>query len=154
MTEKSTFEQALDKLIFVFSKQMQFMKVFNLDVLELNEKKTIIRFPMSDNLLGNVSHQILHGGVTASVLDSAGGIVAMAATLAKNKLLPLEEQLASVANAATIDLRIDYLRPGKGSHFIAEAEVLRCGSKITAVQARLHNDKNVLIAVAMATYLI
>ena len=54
----------------------------------------------------------------------------------------------------TIDLRIDYLRPGIGSAFTASAEVTRLGGRIGATQMRLVNDQRSAIATGAAAYVI
>ena len=52
----------------------------------------------------------------------------------------------------TIDLRVDYLRPGLGRHFVASAEPTRLGGRIGSTQMRLVNDEGSLIATAAAAY--
>ena len=42
---------------------------------------------------------------------------------------PPEQRLHRFAKLGTIDLRIDYLRPGIGSHFELRAEVLRLDAR-------------------------
>lgn len=154
MRDISSFDLVLQEIADLFCKKMEFMKQFQVSVLHFDEHKVILQFDMQQALYGNMVHKILHGGVTATILDSAGGMAAMAATFAKDKDASVEVQLERVAKAATIDLRIDYLRPGRGETFTAEALILRCGNKITAVQSHLYNEKKVLLAIGMATYLI
>ncbi|HAV87176.1 MAG TPA: thioesterase family protein, partial [Pseudomonas sp.] len=57
------------------------------------------------------------------------------------------------ARLGTIDLRIDYLRPGRGQRFSATATLLRSGNKVAVVRSELHNEAGVLIAVGTGTYL-
>jgi uncharacterized protein (TIGR00369 family) len=54
----------------------------------------------------------------------------------------------------TIDLRVDYLRPGIGRHFEAQAEVTRLGGRVGSTQMRLVNDEGTLIATAAAAYIV
>ena len=54
----------------------------------------------------------------------------------------------------TIDLRVDYLRPGLGQEFVATAEVTRLGGRIGSTQMRLANEQATLIATAAAAYVI
>ena len=54
----------------------------------------------------------------------------------------------------TIDLRVDFLRPGLGQHFVATAEVTRLGGRVGATQMRLHNDAGKLLATAAAAYIV
>ena len=54
----------------------------------------------------------------------------------------------------TIDLRVDFLRPGLGQHFIATAEITRLGGRVGSTQMRLHNDSGELIATAGGAYIV
>ncbi len=54
----------------------------------------------------------------------------------------------------TIDLRVDYLRPGIGRHFTASAEVVRLGGRVGSVLMRLVNDEDLLIATGAASYIL
>ena len=55
---------------------------------------------------------------------------------------------------ATIDLRVDYLRPGRGKYFIATARIVRQGKRIAVTHMELHNDEGKLIATGGAAYVI
>jgi len=54
----------------------------------------------------------------------------------------------------TIDIRVDYLRPGLGAYFIATGSTLRTGNKVSVTRMELHNDKGILIAVGTGTYVV
>ena len=64
------------------------------------------------------------------------------------------DPLEQFARLGTIDLRVDYLRPGAGEYFVATARVLRSGNRIAVIYAELHNDSEELIASATCTYLV
>lgn len=106
---------------------------------------------MNAHLIGNVAFQILHGGVAATLLDSIGGIVAMGEIYCHGKG-ELKDRIRQVARLATTDMRVDYLSPGRGKHFIATAEALRMGRKGCTMRMSLHNDEGKLIAAATASY--
>ena len=108
--------------------------------------------PMDPHLIGNVRFQILHGGVTATILDSIGGAAAMAEMYKRSTQDTFEETCKKVSRLVTLDLRIDYIAPGRGEYFIATAEVLRLGKKSCLVRMNMHNDQNVLVATAIASY--
>jgi uncharacterized protein (TIGR00369 family) len=100
-------------------------------------------------------HQgILHGGVTSAVLDVTGGVVAFTGLVRKLADLPIEERIQRFAKIGTIDLRIDYLRPGKGKWFEATGYPLRTGNKVAVARMELHNDTGELIAVGTGAYLV
>ncbi|KAA8735283.1 thioesterase family protein [Acinetobacter qingfengensis] len=109
-------------------------------------------FNMQSHLMGNVAFSILHGGVTASILDSIGGIVAMAKIYELANPDQFEVAIEKVTRLATLDIRIDYIAPGRGQYFIAQAEALRLGNKSCLMRMHLHNDQNQLIATGIASY--
>ena len=55
---------------------------------------------------------------------------------------------------STIDLSIDYLRPGRGKSIIADGKILRIGNKVAVTRMELHNDEGKLIAVGTGTYIL
>jgi len=54
----------------------------------------------------------------------------------------------------TIDLRIDYLRPGKGDYFISRGSIMRAGRRVSVTRMELYNDRDILIAVGTGTYIV
>lgn len=103
------------------------------------------------NLIGNTAFNILHGGVAATLLDSIGGLVAMLEIYRANQGT-FAEQTKKVQRMATVDLRIDYLAPGRGEAFIATAEVIRMGRKGCTTRMMLVNDEGKPIAHGLASY--
>ena len=55
---------------------------------------------------------------------------------------------------STIDLRVDYLRPGRGAHFISSGRVVRLGSRVAVAHMELINDSDELIATGGAAYMV
>lgn len=113
-----------------------------------------MRFDMKEELIGNFFHGILHGGVTSAVLDMAGGTAAMVSAAQKHPEKNVSELSDMLAKASTINLHIDYLRPGRGLHFIAKARILHSGNKITFAQMEMLNHESLLIATGTGAYLI
>lgn len=107
---------------------------------------------MDQHLIGNVAFQILHGGVSATLLDSIGGIVAMAEIYKRASKEEATEMLRKITRLATIDMRVDYIAPGRGNRFTGTAEVLRMGRKGCTMRMNMHNDEGKLIATGIASY--
>jgi uncharacterized protein (TIGR00369 family) len=72
----------------------------------------------------------------------------------KNPQTHPQEFIDKLARLGTIDLRIDYLRPGRGQLFETSARILRAGNKVAVARMELHNEEGTLIAVGTGTYLI
>jgi len=51
-------------------------------------------------------------------------------------------------------LLIDYLLPAKGQYFVASGNIHRIGRKVAVVGTELHNDKQELVALGRATFMI
>lgn len=119
-------------------------------VLQDQDIKCVV--DMDASLIGNVAFQILHGGVAATLLDSIGGIVAMGELYRRADKDHIAETVKKVTRLATVDMRIDYIAPGRGKQFIGSAEVLRMGRKGCTTRMNMHNDEGKLIATGIASY--
>lgn len=136
----------------VVEKKIQFNKVLGIKLESVEFGAVRVQFDMQEHLIGNFMHGILHGGVTSAVLDLVGGITAWTGMMQRMTAHSHEEKRNSFAKVGTIDLRVDYLRPGRGDSFFATGSLLRVGSKIAVTRMELHNEKNILIAVGTGTY--
>ncbi len=105
-----------------------------------------------DDFIGNVIYRTLHGGVIASMLDAVGGHAVWLKAIKQSKSEPLEKLAKRVVRIGSIDMRIDYLQPGRGEMFKATASILRMGNKVAVTRMALHNEKDELIAVGTGSY--
>ena len=133
----------------VMEEHVAFNKVLGLKVESFDAVAPKLRFDMRPELVGNPVRKILHGGVISAALDVAGGFAIMLSLVSESEVTP-----ASFPNMGTIDLRVDYLRPGRGKHFIATARIVRQGSRIAVTHMELHNDEGELIATGGAAYVV
>ncbi len=146
-------EQLLPFIAQVFD-QMPFNQLLGLRVTEFASERAEVRFQWKQELVGNPVQQILHGGVIASVLDVVGGIMAVSSALVRLDTLEPSQLAAKLGKMSTIDMRTDYLRPGRGQEFIATAAVIRSGNKVCVCRMELHNEAGVHIALGTGTYLV
>nr|WP_282443968.1 thioesterase family protein [Moraxella osloensis] len=102
-------------------------------------------------LIGNPNFEILHGGMTATLLDTIGGLEGMLEIYRRDQGT-FEEQTKKIKRMATVDLRVDYLAPGRGHEFMVTAEVIRMGRKGCTTRMMLVNDEGKLIAHGIASY--
>ena len=110
--------------------------------------KLAMRHEVSLDLAGSA----LHGGAISALMDIIGGSVIAWRIKKEIEGLPLEEQARRMSRISTINLRIDYLRPGKGKMFTVTGSVLRSGRKVAVTRMELHNEEQLLIAVGTGTY--
>ena len=138
----------------VFISQMPFNQFLQLSVKSLDSEQAQISFPFQDVLIGNPVQKILHGGVISAVLDNVGGMLAAASVINKLTSFDIVSVQQKLATLGTIDLRTDYLRPGKGEEFTASARLIRAGNKVCVCRMELHNEQGVQIAFGTGTYLV
>ncbi|MBI2380291.1 MAG: thioesterase family protein [Gammaproteobacteria bacterium] len=153
--KSETLNELLAGLAQTFGDQIPFNKLVGLSIDKVSVEEVMISFEMKPELVGNFMQGILHGGVIATVLDVAGGTLAAACLMERYaEEHSLEEIAKRFAKLGTIDLRIDYLRPGRGERFISRATVLRAGNKVAVTRMEMMNGEGVLIAVGTGTYLV
>jgi uncharacterized protein (TIGR00369 family) len=70
-------------------------------------------------------HGYFHGGVMASLADSAAGYAAYS-------LFP------ATASVLTVEYKLNMLRPGRGDSLVAKARVVKSGRTLTVVQADVY----------------
>jgi uncharacterized protein (TIGR00369 family) len=149
--EQSRLDAALTDL---FERRITFNQTLGLAVESARSPEPRIRIAMRPELIGHFLHGRLHGGVISATLDAMGGFALMVAIGEKHADENTMQVLNRFIKMSTIDLRVDYLRPGVGAFFIASAEVTRLGGRIGRAQMRLVNDQGTLIATGSAAYVI
>ncbi|WP_291686436.1 thioesterase family protein [Bradyrhizobium sp.] len=150
--ETESFEAEVGR---AFEQMIPFNRVLGLKIDSLDPKAPRLRFDMRPELVGNPVRQILHGGVISATLDVVGGLAIALASLAKNAEENTEEAPSRhFPDIGTIDLRIDYLRPGRGKYFIATGRVVRLGGRVAVVHMELVNDTDEQIATGSAAYIV
>ena len=139
---------------FFFIKSTPFNQVLGMEIMWVKDDSIGVKINMREDLIGNSFRGLLHGGVSASILDVVGGMASFFNLRKKMKGQSIEKAAERFRKFGTIDLRIDYLRPGKGKVFEGTAVILRSGSKIAVARMELHNDEGQLIAVGTGSYMI
>lgn len=140
----------LESLAREVEARIPFNRVLGVHLEELTKESTRITFEMREDLVGNFERGTLHGGVISSVLDVTGGMAALVAD-ADDPDAELKERFRVLG---TIDLRVDYLRPGAGRRFEATGTILRSGRKVAVARMELRSDAADLIAVGTGTYIV
>jgi uncharacterized protein (TIGR00369 family) len=146
--EGESIEEAIGR---TFEHMIPFNRVLGLKLDSLDPKAPRLRFEMRPELVGNPVRQILHGGVISATLDVVGGLAIALASLAAKTDAPPPRHFP---NIGTIDLRIDYLRPGRGLYFIATGRVVRLGGRVAVAHTELVNDTGEQIATGSAAYIV
>ncbi len=138
----------------IFEQRIPFNQVLGLEIEHLGETRASMRFRMREELVGNYRRQMLHGGVIAATLDATAGLLAYLGAMKRLRNASPEKRRERFNRIGTIDLRVDYLRPGIGERFVASAMILRSGNRIAVIHTELHNDRDELIASGTCTYIV
>ena len=147
MDSSTNDEEFVSVVREIFSEKIPFIKVLGLEVESISYERVRVSFQMRDELVGNYKRGMLHGGVISSVIDATGGLAALMGAQEEMRGQTLETRLEKFERVSTIDLRVDFLRPGIGKWFVATAYALKTGSKVVVTRVELNNDQNDLIAV-------
>lgn len=117
---------ALDMVEVVrqFGSYIPFNHFLGIEPAEVSAGYARFTLPFRPEFIGDPRRMALHGGVTAVLIDAAGGAAVW--TLAN-----LSERVS------TIDMRVDYLAPGRLEPLVAEARVQRKGSQVAVVSIRV-----------------
>jgi len=152
--DSSTKDKEYESIVKeVFSEKIPFNKFLGLHIESIAPDCIRVFFNMRDDLMGNYTRGMLHGGVISSVIDATGGLAAVIGIQEKMRGKPLEAKLERSWRVSTIDLRVDFLRPGVGKQFVVTAYTLRSGNKVVVLRIELHNDQNDLIAVGTGSWI-
>ena len=138
----------------IFEEKIVFNQMLGLKIVSVRPEVVEARIDMKPELVGHYAYNRIHGGVISAGLDAMGGLAVMAAIGARHMDETPEQRLHRFGKLGTIDLRVDYLRPGIGSHFTLRAEVLRLGSRVASTRMEFFGPDGVLMSTAAAAYIV
>lgn len=141
-------------LKIVIEEKIPFCNLLGVKLDSFDPDSPSLGIAMREQLLGNFAQGMLHGGVIASVLDSVAGFAILLKMAQQSPQDDVLSQIREFGKMSTIDLRIDYLQPGRGKYFIASAEVTRLGKRVANVLMDLRNEKGDRIATGAAAFML
>ena len=120
-----------------FFMNLPFSKFLGLTLDRLGDGRAVMSMPYQEKFIGDPKTGIIHGGVVTTLLDSCCGAAVMTAGNPKT-------------STATIDLRLDYMRPAEPKSIItAEAMCFKVTNSVIFVRANAHDGtKETQIATA------
>ena len=147
-------EEFVSGLKKIFEEMISFNRVLGLKIHDLGPARVRARIQMKPELVGHFNYNRIHGGVISAGLDAMGGLAVMAAIGARHMDEAPLQRLRRFANLGTIDLRVDYLRPGIGEYFDLQAEVLRLGSRVASTRMEFFGPEGTLLSTGSAAYIV
>jgi len=126
-----------------FAENVPHNRALGLVLEELGDRQARFRLPYHPKLVGNPDTGVLHGGAITTLLDACSGSAVFAS-------MPRMQPIA------TLDLRIDYLRPAEpGKDVIAVAHCHHMSKNVAFVRASaFHDDGGEPIATAAGTFML
>jgi len=136
----------------IFEDMITFNQVLGLKITSIKPERVSGAIVMRPELVGSPNR--LHGGVISASLDAMGGLAVMAAIGARHMDEAAAQRLHRFGKLGTIDLRIDYLRPGIGEKFELHAEVLRLGSRVATTRMEFRGADGKLLSTGSGAYIV
>ena len=154
-TLPAVFEpEFIEGLTHIFEESIVFNKTLGLKITSITPERVTARIDMRHELVGHYSYNRIHGGVISAGLDAMGGLAVMAAIGARHMEESPKERLHRFGKLGTIDLRIDYLRPGISEHFELRAEVMRLGSRVASTRMEFLGADGKLLSTGAGAYIV
>jgi uncharacterized protein (TIGR00369 family) len=125
-----------------FSESIPHVGDIGMRVVSITELGARVELPYRPEWLGDTQRGLIHTGIITTVVDSASGLAVFAA---QKEYLPI----------ATLDLRMDYLRPAVPDKTIfCHAECYRLTRSIAFVRAHAWQDNETEpVAVSQSTFM-
>ncbi|TFG03827.1 MAG: PaaI family thioesterase [Promethearchaeota archaeon] len=119
----------MDDIKALLMKRIPYYSTLGFRLIEIKDGKALFELDVRKELTQNGT---VHGGVLASMIDSACACAALSLIYPKGYI-------------TTIDLQVAYLKPVSKGTLIAKAECLRSGKNISFSEAKIHDDQGELV---------
>jgi uncharacterized protein (TIGR00369 family) len=131
------------KLVRGFSANVPHNKALGMRIVDMQPREALFELPYDEKLVGNPDTGVIHGGAITALLDGASGAAVFAA-------------LVDFVPIATLDLRIDYLRPAEaGKAVLAKATCYKLAKNVAFTRAvAYHDDPDDPIAHSVGTFML
>jgi uncharacterized protein (TIGR00369 family) len=106
---------------------LPFQKMLGIRVAGIEEGRVRLFIPFREDLIGDARRPAIHGGVISTLADVCAGFAVWTRCRLDDRI-------------ATIDLRVDYLRPATARDLYAEATVRLLGNRVGNAQVVLWSD--------------
>lgn len=111
-----------------FLSALPYARALGLRVLEVGEGAVTLTMPYDTQLIGDPASGVIAGGAVSALMDSCAGAAVMS-------------HPGTGSSTATLDLRIDYMRPATpGQNIVARATCYHMTTTVAFVRATAHDD--------------
>lgn len=122
-----------------FERDIPFNDHLGIRVTHLERGHCVLEIPFAPHLVGDPNRPALHGGVFSTLTDAAGGLAVFS-------------MLDQPKGLSTVDLRLDYLRPGRLTDVQCEATVVRAGNRVAVTTMIVRQGQDYIAAEGRGVY--
>jgi len=135
----SMFEAAVGSVMPPFAQAM------GVTLESMKTRECIIRVPYMEHMVGDPDTGVIHGGVITAILDNASGWA-----------VRCHEDWLDGVSMATLDLRIDYMKPAEPNvDLLVEANCYKLTKTIAFVRGvAYHEDAGDPVATSVAAFML
>jgi acyl-CoA thioesterase len=119
--------------------EIRFWSTLGMKLVDAGNGRAKVRLPFGPQLANGAG--VMHGGAAFAAADAATGVAVMG-------LLSADE------TPTTIEMKINFIRPGPDGEIVAEAVILHRGRSTAVGEAEVRDAEGRLVAKALATYAI
>lgn len=132
----------LERLRVGFAERIPHVAVMGIRIEAVSRACAMARLPCRPEFIGDTLRRVIHTGVVTSLVDSVCGLAVSA-------------RIGAPQAVATLDLRVDYLRPSRGdADLLCRAECYRLATHVAFVRARVwQDDPAAPVAEGLATFM-
>jgi uncharacterized protein (TIGR00369 family) len=115
-----------------------FQRFLGIELVRAEEGLVEIRAPFRPEFLRTDRGDWVHGGILSALIDIAGDYAVATKT---------------GGDVPTVDLRVDYLRPARGS-LVVLARAVKVGRTLGVADVEVRDDRGLVVAIGRGTYLV
>ncbi len=134
-------EDRREKMGHMFIAALPHSRALGMELVEYGEGVVEIRLPYDTRLIGDPDTGVIHGGAVSALMDTCAGAAVMSHPV-------------GAKSTATLDLRIDYMRPATpGQAICARAVCYHVTKSVAFVRASaMDDDRSRPVAAATAAF--
>ncbi|MEM9066951.1 MAG: hotdog domain-containing protein [Myxococcota bacterium] len=135
--------EVLERINRSFNAQIPYNAWLGLEAIDHGPARAVMRLPKAAHHIGDPTRRVIHGGVITAAMDATAGA---------SVFLALREP----RRIATLDLRIDYLRPATAAHdVISEVSCYHVTHQVAFARGvAYHEDPSEPIASCAGTFMV